>query len=350
MCSLRFARELFAMRGQARSFVAALRGLRAPRHSRWFCASRDWLGSPMVWGPMIASSLRMPRPEPTSATSARYASPLRYPGGKAKLANFVAGLLERNSLTGGHYVEPYAGGASVALALILRGLVSRAHINDIDPAVHAFWHSVLKKPEALCRLIADTDVSVEEWQRQKLIQRDPARHTKLEIGFSTFFLNRTNRSGIIASAGMIGGASQAGTWKLDARYNKGELITRVERIAGVADRIRLHRSDAAKLLQRLMPTLPDKSFMYLDPPYYVKGTSRLYANCYEHDDHVQIADLVRAARTPWLVSYDDQVQIRTMYDGFRHRRIQLSYTARDRYKGAEVLVFSNLLRVPRSIV
>jgi len=293
----------------------------------------------------------MPRPAPSeSATSARYASPLRYPGGKAKLADFVAGLLERNELTGGHYVEPYAGGASVALALVLRGLVSRAHINDIDPSVHAFWHSVLKEPEALCRLIADTDVTAEEWQRQKLTQREPIEHSTLELGFSTFFLNRTNRSGIIASAGMIGGASQAGAWKLDARYNKSELITRIERIAGVAGRIQLHRSDAAKLLHRLIPKLPEKSFMYLDPPYYVKGTSRLYANGYEHDDHVKIADLVRTARTPWLVSYDDQAQIRTMYDGFRRRRFQLSYTARDRYEGAEVLVFSNLLRVPRSIV
>lgn len=293
----------------------------------------------------------MPRPAPTrAATSARYASPLRYPGGKAKLANFVACLLEKNSLTGGHYVEPYAGGASVALALVLRGLVSRAHINDIDPAVHAFWHSVLNEPAALCQMIADTDVTTDEWRRQKLIQRDPAGHSTLTLGFSTFFLNRTNRSGIIASAGMIGGAGQAGAWKLDARYNKRELVTRVERIAGVADRIRLHHSDAAKLLKRLMPKLPERSFMYLDPPYYVKGTSRLYANCYEHEDHAAIAGLVRSASTPWLVSYDDQAQIRTMYDGFRCRRFRLSYTARERYEGAEVLVFSKLLRVPRNIV
>lgn len=300
---------------------------------------------------MLASSLRMARPASSEpATSARYASPLRYPGGKAKLANFVAALVERNSLMGGHYVEPYAGGASVALALVLRGLVSRAHINDIDPSVHAFWHSVLKEPEALCRLIADTAVTTDEWQRQKLVQRNPSGRTKLELGFSTFFLNRTNRSGIIASAGMIGGASQAGKWKLDARYNKVALISRIERIAGVAARVRLHQSDAARLLQRLIPKLPEKSIMYLDPPYYVKGTSRLYANSYEHDDHVHIAELVRAARIPWLVSYDDRPQIRSLYDGFRHRRFQLSYTARDRYEGAEVLVFSNLLRVPRSIV
>ncbi|HPH64556.1 MAG TPA: DNA adenine methylase [Kofleriaceae bacterium] len=291
---------------------------------------------------------RSPTIEPAKLT--RYASPLRYPGGKAKLANFIAALVERNSLAGGHYVEPYAGGASVALALVLRGLVSRAYINDVDPAVYSFWHSVIREPEALCRLIADTKVTVDEWQRQKLIQRDHAGHSTLSLGFSTFFLNRTNRSGIISSAGMIGGAGQAGSWKLDARYNKAELIARIERIARVADRLRLYRSDAAKLLQRLIPKLSSKSFMYLDPPYYVKGTSRLYANCYEHNDHLKIAELVRTARTPWLVSYDDQVQIRAMYAGFRCRRFHLRYTARDRYEGAEVLVFSNLLRVPRSIV
>jgi DNA adenine methylase len=276
----------------------------------------------------------------------RYISPLRYPGGKAKLAGFVAQLLECNNLDGGTYVEPYAGGASVALALIVSGRVSKVHINDIDPAIYAFWHSVLNAPEALCRLIRDRPVSVTEWKRQRDIQRSSVVKDLLTIGFSTFFLNRTNRSGIISSGGVIGGLSQRGKWKLNARYNKTELINRIDRIASLANRITLHRHDAASFLRGLLPRLPKNSFLYLDPPYYVKGTSRLYANFYGHEDHVAIARLIGGSSVPWLVSYDDQPEIRRMYTGFRSSRYHLSYTARDRYNGREVLFFSDSLQLP----
>jgi DNA adenine methylase len=277
----------------------------------------------------------------------RYVTPLRYPGGKAKLANFVQRLLEANDLLGGTYVEAYAGGASVALALLLHRAVSRVHINDLDPSIHAFWHSVLHEPEGLCRLIRNRRVSVAEWRRQQAIQRDPATHGLLELGFSTFFLNRTNRSGIICSGGMIGGAKQRGQWKLDARFNKAELIERIERITAYNDRISLYREDAAHFLTRLLPTLPKTSFVYLDPPYYVKGTRRLYANFYEHTDHAHIAEVMGRSRRPWLVSYDDQPEIRRLYRAFRSNRYRLSYTARDRYEGAEVLFFSKGLTLPR---
>lgn len=276
----------------------------------------------------------------------RYISPLRYPGGKAKLAGFIAQLLERNDLVGGTYAEPYAGGASVALALVLSGRVSKVHINDIDPAIYAFWYSVLHTPEELCRLIRDRRVSVAEWKRQREIQRASDDADLLTLGFSTFFLNRTNRSGIISSGGLIGGLAQRGAWKLNARYNKTELIGRIKRIALVANKVTLHGKDAAAFLRGVLPCLPKQSFIYLDPPYYVKGTRRLYANFYGHDDHVAIAKLIRRARRPWLVSYDDQPEIREMYRGFRSSRYHLSYTVRDRYNGREVLFFSDGLELP----
>lgn len=125
----------------------------------------------------------------------RYVSPLRYPGGKAKLVGFVSELLNANALNGGPYVEVYAGGASVALALLVHGQVAHIHINDLDPSIHAFWHSVLNDTENLCRLIRNRRVSATEWHRQRAIQRMPGAHDHLELGFSTFFLNRTNRSG-----------------------------------------------------------------------------------------------------------------------------------------------------------
>lgn len=277
----------------------------------------------------------------------RYVTPLRYPGGKAKLAKFVKLLLEKNDLVGTTYVEPYAGGASVALALLLQGTVSLVHINDLDRSVHAFWHCVLHRTEELCRLIRNRPVSVDEWRRQFAIQRNPKNHSRLELAFSTFYLNRTNRSGIICSGGMIGGKSQCGQWTLGARFNKPELVARIERIAAQSRRICLHRKDAAELLESTLPELPVSTFLYLDPPYYVKGKRRLYANFYEHSDHAKIASYVCSSTRYWLVSYDNQPEIRKLYRGFRHRNYRLTYTARSRYDGTEVLFFSPKLKIPK---
>jgi DNA adenine methylase len=279
----------------------------------------------------------------------RYLSPLRYPGGKAKLANFVKQLLFRNDLLGAHYVEPYAGGASVALSLLLGEHVSHIHINDLDQFVYAFWHSVLNETETLCRLVHDVRVTPAQWHKQRTVQKQPHRFDLVERGFATFFLNRTNRSGIICSGGMIGGAKQTGRWKIDARYNKRGLVSRIQRIAALRNRISLYGEDAAKLLAYLLPRLPRNTFMYLDPPYYTKGGRRLYANFYEHDDHVQIADIVRHADLPWMVSYDDTPEIRSIYRKTRYLRYQLRYTARERYDGGEVLFFSRGLSVPRTV-
>ena len=157
-------------------------------------------------------------------------SPLRYPGGKRRLVNFMKTIIQENKLLGCHYVEPYAGGASIGLALLFDGYVNHIHINDLDRAVYGFWYSVLHKTEELVQLIQDSPVTISEWYRQREIQRNKKRTSLIDLGFSTFFLNRTNRSGII-SGGVIGGQEQDGDWKLDCRFNKPDLIKRIRMIS-----------------------------------------------------------------------------------------------------------------------
>ena len=200
----------------------------------------------------------------------RYLTPLRYPGGKSKLANFASLVFEENNLIKGHYVEPYAGGAGIALHLLFSGHASHIHINDLNKSIYAFWQVLLEETDNMCRLIYDTPVNIDNWFRQKEVQAHPERHSLLELGFSTFFLNRTNRSGII-SGGVIGGKNQDGPWKLDARYNKTNLISRIERVSRVSDHITLYNQDAAEFITEVIPTLPLRSIVYLDPPYYAKG-------------------------------------------------------------------------------
>lgn len=275
----------------------------------------------------------------------QFNTPLRYPGGKGKLTDFMKLVFSQNNLLSGHYVEPYAGGAGIALNLLLHEYASHIHLNDLNHSVFAFWKSVINEPDALCKAIHDVRVTMDEWYRQKAIQNDPDNHGWLELGFSTFFLNRTNRSGIIWG-GVIGGKNQDGPWKLDARFNKDDLIRRIEKIALYRSRIKLYNLDAAELIKTILPTLPKKTLVYLDPPYYVKGQG-LYENHYMHDDHVSIAKLVKKHISHhWIVSYDHAPEIAVMYEGFPTITYGINYSAQDRYKGAEAMFFSKKLAIP----
>ncbi len=273
----------------------------------------------------------------------RYASPLRYPGGKGKVANFLKLVFLQNNLIGHDYVEPYAGGASVALSLLFEDYVEHIHINDIDRSVFCFWQAVLEEPDELCDRIVKTKVTLKEWERQKAIQ-DEHRPYASDLAFSTFFLNRTNRSGII-SGGVIGGMDQQGGWKLDARYNVPELVRRIQKVSRFRSRITLTRLDAVKFLQPWIAGDTPPSLIYLDPPYYVKGEG-LYENFYTHEHHVEVANTVRSLRHPWIVSYDSVPPVRKLYRSFSSFSYSLSYSAADRYDGPEAMFFDDSLTIP----
>lgn len=278
-------------------------------------------------------------------TDMQFNTPLRYPGGKGKLTDFIKLVFEQNDLLDGHYAEAYAGGAGIAMTLLVHSYASRVHLNDLNKSVYSFWRCVLDQPDELCKSIRDVKVTMDEWRRQKAIQKDAANQSTLELGFSTFFLNRTNRSGILLG-GVIGGKEQDGEWLLDARFNKADLIRRIEKIALYRSRVRLYNQDAATFITDVLPTLPQRSLTYLDPPYYVKGGD-LYENHYRHDDHVAVAKLVKKKiKLPWIVSYDHAPEIMAMYRDCPTITYGISYSAQDRYKGAEAMFFSKKLIIP----
>ena len=273
-----------------------------------------------------------------------FSTPLRYPGGKGKFAHFIKQVFEANELLDGHYIEPYAGGAGVALELLFHEYASTIHINDFDPAVYAFWNSAVGNTEELCKTIFDTAVTMENWHHYKNVMNNSAEHSELELAMATFFLNRTNRSGIL-KAGVIGGKDQAGKWKLDVRFNKEDLVKRIDLIGRYKNRIKVYNLDAVALLNLIIPTLPKKSLMYLDPPYYVKG-SGLYRNFYNHDDHVRIAEALGDVELPWIVSYDNVPEIKEIYAAYRQDEYLLSYTAQQKKKGSEVMIYGPSIIAP----
>lgn len=272
-------------------------------------------------------------------------SPLRYPGGKRKLSSFIKLVIKENALLDGYYIEPYAGGASVALSLLCNEYVSNVVINDIDRSIYSFWKSVLNHTDELCNRIINARLSMKEWERNKEIQRNKKKASVLDLGFSTFYLNRTNMSGII-NGGVIGGKSQKGKWGIDARFNKKELVKRIQTIVQYKDRIKLYNLDAIKLVKKICKQLPSKTLFYFDPPYYLKG-STLYVNHYKREDHVNVARVIKSLKHRWVVSYDEVDEIKELYKSYEQLIFSLNYNATKVKKGKELIFISRKLNIPQ---
>ncbi|OCG38828.1 DNA adenine methylase [Gilliamella sp. Gris1-4] len=273
-------------------------------------------------------------------------SPLRYPGGKSKFSPHIRNIIETNNIVGCDYYEIYAGGAGVALNLLTNGVCKNIHINDADPAIYSFWKSIINQPEDFLRLMYDTNISIDTWLKQKNILSNPNDHSILELGFAAFFLNRTNRSGIL-KGGVIGGKTQSGQYKLDARFNKDSLAIKIKKIGEQSKNINVTNKDAANLLTEIK-TINNKSiFVYLDPPYYEKGQG-LYRNYYNHDDHVKIREILDDVKFHWLVSYDNNENIKEIYKKYHQREHTLNYSAQLKMKAKEIIIYSKLLKIPNN--
>ena len=272
-------------------------------------------------------------------------SPLRYPGGKSRIADFIREIVLLNGCRK-HYVEPFAGGAGVALNLLYDSTVDRITINDKDPAVYAFWWAAVYHTDEFCNMIENVSVTIDEWKNQNEI-RCNGTASKLDLGFSTFFLNRTNRSGVI-DAGPIGGFDQTGNYKIDARFNKRELISRIRRLKGYRNNINVLNMDAGDLIRHYLPKLDPNCLVYLDPPYLKQGPN-LYLNHYSYEDHRKLSKAVSTIRQKWVVSYDNHPDIRALYSKYDGRAFSITYSVVNGRAGTEAMFFSKDLNTPGNV-
>lgn len=273
-------------------------------------------------------------------------SPLRYPGGKGLLYSRLRMIIRENDLTSSVYVEPYAGGAGAALGLLVSGQVASIAINDLDPAIYAFWRAVVDQPQDFSRLLHTVELSVEEWEKQRETYDTAARDDYLTFGFATFYLNRTNRSGVL-NGGPIGGKDQSGNYKIDARFNREGLAERVRLIALHADRISVTNEDGRDVIGRHAED--ENAFIYADPPYFEKAGS-LYMNAFEVADHRWLAEcLNQVEKARWVLTYDNVPQVAALYEERRRRLFTLNYSAHRVTKAQEIMVFSDSLNVPEDI-
>lgn len=275
----------------------------------------------------------------------RHHSPLRYPGGKQKLTPFILEILEENEIDG-KYAEPYAGGAGVAIELLISGRIKKVYLNDKDYGVYCFWYSITNYNTDFCKKVEKVDLTISEWRYQREIFRDQKSFTKFEVGFSFFYLNRCNRSGVL-SGGVIGGLDQKGNYKIDARFNRLELIRRISRLGDFSSAIKVSNLDAKNFITKYKKSFYNNTLIYLDPPYYVKGQG-LYLNHYNHDDHVHLCNhlIKHLEEHNWILSYDAVTPIVELYNDRPRFIYNLQYSAAESRKGSEIFIFSDMLSIP----
>lgn len=242
--------------------------------------------------------------------------------------------------------EPFAGGAGASLSLLFQEETPRIHLNDADPAIFDFWWTLKNRSKPFFRMIDNAKIDIEEWRRQRSIYRAPHAPSRLQRGFSAFYLNRCNRSGIIMNGGPIGGIDQRGKWKIDARFNKIDLRRRCERVSEYRDRIFVSGEDGLKFIRSIDRK---KVFLFIDPPYFVKG-SLLYLNFLNPSYHEELAEELRlSSDSYWVVTYDDCPEIRRLYEGWADvRDFSLRYAAAERKAGREILITPKGMALPES--
>ena len=274
-------------------------------------------------------------------------SPLRYPGGKAKLARFMEFIIKERGYIGGTYIEPFAGGAGIAVELLLRDVVSRIVINDYDKGIWSFWKAILTETERFISEIRTVPLTINEWEKQRDICLNYNKKYSFELGFATFYMNRTNRSGII-KGGVIGGLQQNGKWKIDARFNRESLISRIESIAFRKKDIRLYNQDITTFIEHYVPFYSEKAMIYFDPPYFKKG-KQLYMNFFEFEDHKRIERVIRnSVECDWIVTYDDASEIREIYASYPVMLYDLNYSVSKKCKTSELMIFKSNIPIPRN--
>ena len=256
-------------------------------------------------------------------------------------------MIKKLDHVGGIYIEPFAGGAGVAMGLLENDLVSDVVINDLDKGIYSFWRAALSETECFIEEIMNAPLTMDEWRRQRNICFNDNRKYSFELGFATFYMNRTNRSGII-KGGVIGGQEQQGNWKLDARFNREALAERIEKIAKRKAHIHLYNKDIGSFVEKYVPKYADNALIYFDPPYFDKG-KQLYLNFFNYDDHVRIEKMIRGKVTcDWIITYDDAPEIAHIYDGYNLKRYNLNYSVSEKRKASEIIIFSKNYMIPNA--
>lgn len=269
-------------------------------------------------------------------------SPLRYPGGKSKIAPIISRIISENGLNNSLLFEPFCGGAGIGLNLLFTGVIDHLVINDMDFGVASLWRAILDDSEGLIDKIERVKITIDEWKFQKTLA--DSRDWR-EAGFSTLFLNRCNRSGIL-KGGCIGGMKQDGKWKLDARFNKVKLIEKIRKINSYREKILIYNRDILDFWKKIAIPMSEltRTVAYLDPPYWNQGKS-LYRKYFTREQHISLAEMLENTNIPFILSYDDVESVKDLYSFAQVGNLSLRYSTNRKRNETEAFILSRNLKI-----
>ena len=273
-------------------------------------------------------------------------TPLRYPGGKTWLFEYVKEFLHFHELESKIVVEPYAGSASISVGLLRGNLMKEAYIGEKDPIIVSFWNAVLTRNDELVEYISTLEVTMETWFALKkyLSPTSTTNYDIVEVAGAFLFYNRTNYSGII-KGGPLGGKKQLSPYKLDCRFNKERIIERIRGLKGLYGRLHIVESDGLVFMQEMSSKFPEDSFFYVDPPYYGAGKD-LYRFYFTDMEHESLSDFLTNLDPPWLLSYDNAEFIRNLYQMRTKFPVYTDYQSGHLKREVKELLISNRIIPP----
>lgn len=248
----------------------------------------------------------------SSTSFKKHLSPLRYPGGKSKLIDYIYFKLNSNNTN--VFVEPFAGGASVGLSLLDAGVINNLILNDIDFGIYSLFFIIKNNPNRLINKINKYKPTHKDYfKAQETIKSNYKNCDEFKAAWSLLLVNRLAYSGI-CKANPLGGKNGSMN-DLLVRWNPKTLCNRIDKINKMSNKITVLNMDALELIEEMY--WEPSTTIFIDPPYFKKGKD-LYEHYYNKEDHIKLNVLLDnlyqgMPGADMILTYDNDEYIEWLY-------------------------------------
>jgi len=277
-------------------------------------------------------------------------SPLRYPGSKRKLFNYLKRVLAHNNLEPQILVEPFVGGGSISLNFLSLNKKNKVVIGDSDELVYSFWKTLFTEPAYLINFVRKVKVNLKTFEKYRHIASHTSEFSRKRLAAACLFLNRTSFSGILNdSAGPIGGREQKSIYKIDCRFGRKNLIRKIRTISAFKNRVVVLPHTWEETLNYVDGKDEYKNanlLFYFDPPFYKKA-DQLYRHYFDDANHKDLRDKLMSIKQPWILSYDREKEIQNLYSTFTRINVSMPYSINSPAKRLEKELIITPLKLPK---
>lgn len=246
-----------------------------------------------------------------------FKSPLRYPGGKSRVAKKISNLIPEFD----EYREPFLGGGSVFIYQKQLFPDRIFWINDVYFELFNFWKISQKDIVSLVEKVLHLKAKFQNGKDlHRYLNFNQSKFTNLEKAASFFIFNRITFSGTTLSGGYSESAFLG-------RFTKSS-IERLKPLDTILEDAQITNFDYKNLVNRSGKNV----FIYLDPPYFSAKESKLYGkrgNLHSNFDHKEFAKVMKGCKHKWLITLDDCVYIRELFSFAKIKPLEFAYGMRN---------------------